>query len=397
MFLNKIISYGKKIISVFYQLFSLSGLIFILLFIYIGQSSIFSLGSFIGSVCLFSYLLLSTFLIWKGLLRGYTSFSLYRSILIFLLLNTVYFILNPNGINEFYLSQFRTIYFTITTFFVFFYISYNKKITSDLFVLGCIALGTISIFNYFTYAVQENLTELLQNNAIYYLLWLLPSLFYFKNRLLSVGILVFSLLFIISSLKRGAIITASIFTVLYFIYQAFTLHKSLPKIKRFFLISVYFIFFISLCIFLGNEFIKNENLVNRFLSISEDGGSSRDYIFKEIVYKSIDSGSFLNIIFGYGFVGSTNFAFSGTAHNDLLEAFSNFGIIGFSILIFIWFRILRISQLHNSDKKTRYVLFTIGLMWIIDSQYQQVYNSDQGYAMMMVLGFTFGRISLFNV
>jgi len=36
-------------------------------------------------------------------------------------------------------------------------------------------------------------------------------------------------------------------------------------------------------------------------------------------------------------------------------------------------------------------------MWIIDSQYQQVYNSDQGYAMMMVLGFTFGRISLFNV
>lgn len=358
---------------------------------YVGQGVFYDVGSNYAKIGQFIYYLISLYCIVMSVSKGYFNLKINISLILFLILNSVYFIFNPNGINEIYFAQFRTIFFCISTYFIFYYLGASGLLDEYWLKIYFLLLLIISIINYFVYAQQADLNEFLQNNAIYAVVMLLPFLFLFKNRVLILAILTLLILFILTSIKRGAVITSFFISIMVVIYIFNSVNKSSRNkkiIKKIFL----FILVILISYFILDFFLKSDMLISRFQGISEDGGSSRDVIFIEILKNGFQGANFINFLFGYGFVGSMKFAFGGTAHNDLLEVLSNFGIFGIFIFISIWYNLWRLCINKFILKRDKYILFTILFVWIIDSQYQQVYNSIHSFSLMMLLGFILGSI-----
>ena len=373
------------------KILNISLFIFPFLVMYIGQGVIYEVGSPIAKLGFFLYSLCSIFFISSGVLIGYTKIPFYRNLLLFMLLNLLYFIFNPNGITLIYIDHFRTIYFSISTFFIFFYLSAKNKILFQNMILYFFILLLIAIPNYYAYAKEVGLDFNIQNNAIYGIVMILPFLFLIKNRLIAFSLLFFLILFIILSFKRGAIITSFLIAFSFFIYKIKETSNNLSNVKRFFskftmIIVAIFVFYFCIDFLLSNEIV-----FERFKDIENDGGSSRDIIFIDILTKSFQFSKIFNLLFGYGFVGSMYFAFGGTAHNDLLEVFSNFGLFGLTIFVGIWYSLWKIIRNRKLSQRDNYIVITILLVWIVDSQYQQVYNSINSFGLMMLLGYILGK------
>ena len=373
------------------KILNTSSFIFIFLLAYIGQGVIYEVGSPIAKFGLFIYSLFSIYFIFSGIQSGYTKIPIYRNLLLFIALNTLYFIFNPNGMSEIYFTDFRTIYFCLSTFFIFFYLSAKNKILFKNMIFYFLILLLTAIINYFNYAVEKDLDNSMQNNTIYGIVMLLPFLFLIKNRLISLSLLTILILFIILSQKRGAVTTSFLIAFLIFLYKIKENSNYKSKAKIFFSKFVLIIITIFIIYFIINFLLSNDVITERFRGIEDDGGSSRDIIFMEILSKTLNSNKIINLIFGYGFVGSINFAFGGTAHNDLLEVLSNFGLFGLIIFVSIWYSLWKIIRNRKLSKTDNYIVITILLAWILDSQYQQVYNSIYSFALMMILGYVLGR------
>ena len=373
------------------KILNISLFIFLFLVMYIGQGVIYEVGSPIAKLGFSLYFLCSIFFISNGLRMGHAKVPFYRNLLLFIFLNLLYFIFNPKGITSIYISHFRTIYFTLSTFFIFFYLSARNKISIHNMIMYFFILLLIAISNYFVYAKEIGLDFNNQNNAIYGIVMLLPFLFLIQNKLISFPLLFFLILFIILSLKRGAIISSFLIAFSFFIFKFKESSNNISYLKRFF--SKFTIIILAICVFYFciDFLLSNEIVLERFKNIENDGGSSRDIIFIDILTKSFQFSKMLNLIFGYGFVGSMNFAFGGTAHNDLLEVFSNFGLLGLTIFVGIWYKLRKIILNRKLSKRDNYIVITILLVWIVDSQYQQVYNSINSFGLMMLLGYILGR------
>jgi hypothetical protein len=373
------------------KILNISLFIFLFLVMYIGQGVIYEVGSPIAKLGFFLYSLCSIFFISSGVLICYTKIPFYRNLLLFMLLNLLYFIFNPNGFGLIYFDNFRTIYFIISTFFIFFYLSAKNKILFQNMLLYFFILLLIAIPNYYAYAKEVSLDFNIQNNAIYSIVMILPFLFLIKNRLIAFSLLFFLILFIILSFKRGAIVTSFLIAFSFFIYKIKETSNNLSNVNRFF--SKFTMIIVAICVFYFciDFLLSNEIVLERFKDIENDGGSSRDIIFIDILTKSFQFSKILNLIFGYGFVGSMNFGLGGTAHNDILEVFSNFGLFGLAIFVGIWYSLWIIIRNRKLSQRDNYIVITILIVWIVDSQYQQVYNSIYSFGLMMLLGYILGK------
>ena len=76
------------------KILNTSSFIFIFLLAYIGQGVIYEVGSPIAKFGLFIYSLFSIYFIFSGIQSGYTKIPIYRNLLLFIALNTLYFIFN---------------------------------------------------------------------------------------------------------------------------------------------------------------------------------------------------------------------------------------------------------------------------------------------------------------
>jgi len=358
---------------------------------YIGQGVIYEVGSPIAKLGFFIYSMCSIFLISRGVLVGFIKIPIYKYLLLFLLLNLLYFIINPNGITLIYVDHFRTIYFNLSTFFIFFYLSAKNKILFHNMILYFFILLLIAIPNYFVYAKEIGLDFNNQNNAIYGIVMLLPFLFLIKNKLISFSLLFFLILFIILSFKRGAIITSFLIAIIFFIFKIKETSYKLSNLNKLFSKFITIIVAIFVLYYCIDFLLRDEIVFERFKDVENDGGSSRDIIFINILTESFQFTKILNLIFGFGFVGSMYFAFGGTAHNDLLEVFSNFGFFGITFFVGIWYSLWKIIRKSKLSQRDNYIVITILLVWIVDSQYQQVYNSINSFGLMMMLGYILGK------
>ena len=148
---------------------------------------------------------------------------------------------------------------------------------------------------------------------------------------------------------------------------------------------------IFIIIYFFDEIFSNEVLITRFNNIEDDRGSQREYIFKEIFFGWLNFDNIFHFLFGYGFLGSLLFTIDSTAHNDFIEVISNFGILGMIILLGIWYGLFKLIRNKNCDITSRYVVASVFLAWVIDSQFQQFYNSLYSFSMMFILGFVVGK------
>ncbi|HEU4788942.1 MAG TPA: hypothetical protein VFS71_04595 [Flavobacterium sp.] len=136
-------------------------------------------------------------------------------------------------------------------------------------------------------------------------------------------------------------------------------------------------------------YLENELLIERMNSIAEGNSSGRDEIFNKIFDSWYDDESLKIFLLGFGFAGSVHLA-GNYAHNDWLELLSNFGILGFTIYLVLFYAAL--IQLWNRnwriDKKM--LLLTIILMWFLTTLFSMWYTASQGYTQAILLAYLMG-------
>lgn len=356
---------------------------------YMGQGVLYPVGSTLPKVAFMGFVFFSLYcFIFRQ--NSDLRLRLYVHLLLFLVLNVFYFFITPGTFNDFYFTLLRTIIYTLISFFPFYYLSSRNKISTlhlKTLFFGLLIFGIINYFNYSRIIEDENT---LQNNAVYAIVTLIPFLFLIKNKIVGVIISVLMYLIILSSLKRGAIIIGSVLLLLFYYYTLFVNIKSGNVYKKYLKIFLLMVLFSFLSYYLYEVIISNELLLYRFSNLENDRGSNREEIFLDILSGWLDITNPLHFIFGYGFAGSMRFGFGGTAHNDLLEVVSNFGLVGLFVFVPLWYFIFKCSKSKNISSEHRYILISILVGWVLDSQAQQVYNSLYSFSYFLMLGYIVG-------
>ena len=147
-------------------------------------------------------------------------------------------------------------------------------------------------------------------------------------------------------------------------HMAKTLKK---KWKKMLTIAAISVAAVIAMVFLVQTF--NLNILQRFMEISEDGGSGRIQIWDR-VYLSYSSGSIFERLFGQGYQSVTRLMLTGRAilaHNDYLEILHDYGIIGL-VLFSIWlFQVLSnfVKMWYRRDQFLPSYCYTLSAMILL--------------------------------
>ena len=147
-------------------------------------------------------------------------------------------------------------------------------------------------------------------------------------------------------------------------HMAKTLKK---KWKKMLTIAAISVAAVIAMVFLVQTF--NLNILQRFMEISEDGGSGRIQIWYR-VYLSYSSGSIFERLFGQGYQSVTRLMLTGRAilaHNDYLEILHDYGIIGL-VLFSIWlFQVLSnfVKMWYRRDRFLPSYCYTLSAMILL--------------------------------
>ena len=190
------------------------------------------------------------------------------------------------------------------------------------FLIWCITIyySFQSIENYALYSGTSQTNVL---NISYNILVLIPFLMQIKNKIIRNLSCALSIILIIVSMKRGAIITmAAMFLVYLFIIKRIS-GKGLKKglgIKILFIIVL-----IGICIFLVDAY-TNGFFFSRFTKDSLISGSNRNELYS-LAWYDINTRSITDFFMGKGSSSVLDIIGSGV-HNEILEFLFSYGVIG---------------------------------------------------------------------
>lgn len=209
------------------------------------------------------------------------------------------------------------------------------------FIIWCITVyySFQSIKNYASYS-GTNQTNVL--NISYNILVLIPFLMQIKNRLirnLSCGL---SIILIIVSMKRGAIITMAAMLLIYFFIVKRVSGKSLEKrlLGKILLIII----LVCICIFAVDTY-TNGYFSSRFTKDSLISGSNRNELYS-LAWQDISGRSIIDFVIGKGSSSVLEIIGSGV-HNEVLEFLFSYGLIGLLSYLFL---------IVNGIKKTVFLI-----------------------------------------
>lgn len=168
---------------------------------------------------------------------------------------------------------------------------------------------------------------------VYYIVGLLPLVMLYLPKKYSIIPFLIALICVAMTGKRGAFVAlAGIFTVYYLIPYYSGRKKKGNIIWRILLIVIIVaISYYVLMRFIGRY---NLNIINRFDTLEEDGGSGRLIRWGRILAMLNEDTSFFQFLFGHGH-GYIFREIGGHAHNDFLEFLCDYGII--AVILYVVF------------------------------------------------------------
>jgi len=258
-----------------------------------------------------------------------------------------------------YSVNMSSVLFWPAVYFLFYY--FSRSGLSNRVVLFLILLLFIEVGIFYLIINQDKnlnvLNKIASVNHIYYILLLLPWLFLVKNKLVINIILFLVVIMTINSAKRGAML-AVLASGGFYIY--FSYFKGALRSKSFLLTYILGFIFVVVGYMVFDYYNEKSGgyILNRFENIEEDQGSGRLEIYSEVWRLIFDSPA-ENILMGHGHnevFNNTSFHLS--SHNDYLEVFYDYGIIGLTLLIFLLIillkRTIRLFR-KNSEYKIAYL------------------------------------------
>ncbi len=321
---------------------------------------------------------------------------LYILLAMFFLYGMAYCISGPKhispstGLPLFKLSYTTLILKSLMPVFPIYYYSKNGLIT-DLFVkIWIIPFFLIALIYYFDQmmvALQRHLmSEDVTNNAGYFIASLIPLvLFFSKRRLLQYLYLFICLVFVIYSMKRGAVLFSSIMLLVYFKYSFMGINsKKILSIVFSLIILVFGVYY-----FISNYMIENLFFMERIQETMEGNSSDRDILYGEFIDYYINKASLFHQIFGGGANNTLSISFN-YAHNDWIEILVNQGFIGV-IIFFMFWRAFFLEAIKNSKEK-RYciVLRMICFGFFVKTLFSMSYT-DFNIFTNLCLGFSMSK------
>lgn len=237
----------------------------------------------------------------------------------------------------------KAIYFYILMLYLLLcYVSLVYRMISEkLFVSGVIFLFSAFVIVYISGYKEQIINQLIgASNASYTILYVLPLLLCIKNKTINIISLLLTLLVVLTSLKRGGVVAYIVGILLYFYTSQVVLSRRKMK-----LISVIGFVFVLVGTFYIMSYVNTSIggvLAERFSSISDDGGSGRLEIWGSVI-NLITHSSLFGLLFGHGW-DAVYREIGTSAHNDFLEVFYDFGILGLIIFISLLYRLLGFTK-----------------------------------------------------
>lgn len=294
-------------------------------------------------VILFGLLLLRKLLFNKRHIPKIGIHKTFNNLYLYIYIVTIFFCLfQPLGSRYYYLEILIPLLMYHSCKFFFFNIK-QKYITYAIYLLfGVLLCSYIYSYSQRHLLILGNTNQSLSiMNASYFMLYLTPFVLCQKRQLVKYAGLIVIFLCIMTSFKRGPLVAFVLSLVVY----GFSIMKNRKQnVLRYLFILVLFLIPIYYII---NSFILNggDFIVERITSITEDKGTHRLDIYKDTIELILGSNLF-SFIFGHGWdslIRYSNLGFS--AHNDFLEAFFDFGLIGFILYVLIYIKLFKTYRL----------------------------------------------------
>lgn len=376
------------------KLLHIRNLLFALLIIYSLQGVLYTQGSIISQGSLFLYYAISGFYFVKVIITKHKKNMFLNAWTALLIINILGYIFTANYSRD--LGMFKGVLMSLLSFYPFYYMSRNGELKSKHLIYLLFILIPVTISSFYFNRIQV-LSELsyeridIVNNIAYNFVSLIPLVFLIKkNRLLSVSVMLVLIFFIIQGGKRGAIVVGALGLLMYIYYQMRIVNKKY-KVRGYILISIVAV---VIGYFAYDMFISNEYLISRMEQMVEGNVSGRDQIYANIFNGWLNSDSLPKLLFGYGFAGSRQLSGTGNfAHNDWLELLSNFGLLGVSIYIVLFYSIFKIIRYSNWKADKNILFLTIMGMWFTTTLFSMAYTSMGGYLNAMMLAYLLGSRS----
>lgn len=262
----------------------------------------------------------------------------------------------------------------------------EKLVIITMYVITLV-LAFFYFTNYFTNVLY--LYDIAQvTNTSYTILYFLPFLLCARKNIFRIASIILVLLAVMFSLKRGGFI-AFILSVAVYLY----IHQIKMKKKKIKLWGWIMVLFVAAGVYLLvvriNSEVLGDLLFTRISGVQEEGGSGRSGIYRE-VFRLIGDSSVLGIFLGHGWCGTVrDTTFHLTAHNDFLEVFYDFGIIGFVLyiafivqLVKLYRRLIRNNSEYAPAMGASLVMFFVNSMVshiVIYCQYMLIFTVFWGF------------------
>ncbi len=368
-------------------------LLFVLFILYYAQGSLYASGSILSQGALAAILIISSFYLIKTIILKKNKNTFYKVWTALLTINVIGFIFTGTLSDVNHFGMLKGILVCSLSFYPFYYFSQNGNLKARHLLVFFVMLLPITILQFYLNASQILLDRIsdstdVVNNVSYSFVALIPFVFLLKNkRIISFGFMMILVFFIIQGAKRGALIAGAIGLLSFVYFQLRTIERR-KRFKGYFIISIAIV---SMSVYAYNIYETNEFLIDRMQGLAEGNSSGRDIIYLNILNAWYNSTSYINILFGYGFAASLYLSGTGNfAHNDWLELLSNYGLLGVSIYIMLFYSAIKeiINSTWTKDKQI--FLITILLIWLFVSLVSMTYTSVNGYIQAILLAFLIG-------
>lgn len=286
----------------------------------------------------------------------------------------------------------KTYLISILPLFVFFYFRTKGHMTIKWFhVFIPIILLTYILF-YFKY--QANAQMLLgrdevTNNAGYMFAFMIPTLLLLKKKpILQYSVLVVSILFTVSAIKRGAILIAAMESILFLFVSLMNKKRSTVIITI--MLSIGCI--IGIYYYVQSMMAESAYFVIRVEQTLNGQSSDRNNIYS-FLFDFIMNKMGGNILFGLGADASVRYS-GDYAHNDWLETGINNGLFGV-VLLLLFFVGFAKSSFAAKNKTTKYVLI-FSLLALFARTFFSMSIGDIQLVTSAACGFSLANIKSFS-
>lgn len=298
---------------------------------------------------------------------------------------TVTYVISGKSMSSY--NYIKNIYLSLLPIYAFYYFSRTGYLTKErLQRWGFVFLVLTTLF-YFRIQ-QEMMQRILENGGIYdestnnvgyMFLSCIPLLVLYRRELLQYVCLSVIMIFIIMSMKRGAIVIG-VFTGAYIMYQTIKYSKS----RKMIITLVAIVFLVAMLNFFEYRMNLSDYMIQRVQATIEGNSSGRDDLYSFFWTHFIERTDALHYLFGRGANGTLELYYN-YAHNDWLEIAVNQGLLGIIIYAIYWVCFYKTWK-YASNSEAKQILFIIMLIFFAKTMFSMSYG-DMTYVVTSVQGY----------